>query len=350
MTPTNLAAANGSRPPRVLIVDDDPAVVKVLGRILDGAATIVFATSGEAALRLIAQTPPDLVLLDAEMPGMDGYAICEAIKADPANVDLPVIFVTGHSAVEQEARALALGAVDFIHKPVHPPIVMARVRTHLELKRRGDALRRLSNEDGLTGVANRRRFDEALALEWRRTMRCGGTLSLLMLDVDFFKRYNDLYGHPGGDACLQAVAACMQASVQRAGDLVARYGGEEFAILLPHTPGSDAQGLAERLCAQVAALNLPHAGSAAADHVTVSIGVASQSLPCGGSVSATPDCAPCDQADTCVAGARTLLTAADQALYRAKEQGRARVVMAPDATSEAVEDGMLRHSRRAAGR
>lgn len=169
-----------------------------------------------------------------------------------------------------------------------------------------DELRRLATKDGLTNIANRRSFDDMLAKEWRRASRESRTLSLLMLDVDFFKRYNDAYGHQGGDECLRQVAAAMNSVVKRASDTVARYGGEEFAILLPATELSGAVVVAERILAAVASLKLPHSGSAVADHVTVSIGVASARVTNSG----VPAC---------------LIAEADAALYMAKESGRNRV-------------------------
>ena len=178
-------------------------------------------------------------------------------------------------------------------------------------------LERLATRDGLTSVANRRSFDETLNMEWRRASRESRALSLLMIDVDFFKPYNDTYGHQGGDECLRQVAAAMSGVVKRASDCVARYGGEEFSILMPSTEPEGALIVAERIRAAVEALHLPHSGSKVADHVTVSIGVASMHVGSEG----------------LSAG---LVAAADAALYRAKHEGRNRVVLAEPAAGVAA--------------
>lgn len=311
---------------RLLVVDDDPSMVRLLSRLLVGMARIHFATSGEDALLQIRQNPPDLVLLDAEMPGLGGYETCRQLKADPALAHVPVIFVTAHTDTASETHALTIGAVDFIPKPLNPPVVQARVRTHLALKRQSDELRRLTATDALTGIANRRAFDEGLQLEWRRAMRSRAPLSLLMVDVDYFKRFNDTYGHPAGDACLRMVARVLAQTARRAGDLVARYGGEEFALLLPATAAFDAFHLGESLCQGVAALGVPHAASAAAAHVSISVGVATLALPCDGVAPPSGACHDCEQAPRCLAGPEALLALADEALYAAKAMGRARVV------------------------
>ncbi|MFD1625875.1 diguanylate cyclase [Azospirillum griseum] len=291
--------------PKILVVDDIPSNVHVLSRILKDDYDIYFATDGEKALDLVQTRLPDLVLLDIMMPGMDGYEVCARIKADPATHDIPIIFISAKSEVEDETRGLEVGAIDFITKPISPPIVKARVRNHLLLKRQTDLLRSLSFLDGLTGIANRRRFDETMAREWRRCARSRQPLSLILLDVDHFKTYNDHYGHQAGDECLRAVAAVLADRVKRTGDLVARYGGEEFVCLLPETEGEGAMQVAERLRSAVADSAIPHAQSLVASHVTISLGVAT--------VIPTMDVAPA-----------TLTQTADQLLYQAKRSGRNR--------------------------
>ncbi|MCW2235791.1 PleD family two-component system response regulator [Azospirillum canadense] len=292
--------------PKILVVDDIPSNVHVLSRILKGEYDIYFATDGAKALDLVQTRLPDLVLLDIMMPGMDGYEVCARIKADPTTRDIPVIFISAKSEVEDETQGLEAGAIDFITKPISPPIVKARVRNHLLLKRQADLLRALSFIDGLTGIANRRRFDEALLREWRRCARSHLPLSLIMLDVDHFKAYNDHYGHQAGDECLRAVAGLLDEQVKRPGDLVARYGGEEFVCLLPETDADGAASVAERLRETVAGQRLPHALSPVADHVTISLGVAS-ALP---QTDSSPD---------------SLAQLADRLLYEAKRSGRNRV-------------------------
>jgi diguanylate cyclase (GGDEF)-like protein len=193
--------------------------------------------------------------------------------------------------------------VDYITKPFSLPIVKARVGTHLELKRCRDLLRAHAFVDGLTGLANRRRFDEALSQAWALAVRQRSSLGLVLLDVDHFKAYNDAYGHPAGDACLCAVGRALTTALPRVSDLVARYGGEEFVVLLPGTGLEGARDVAETLRRAVEAISLPHAHSSAADHVTVSLGVASM-IP------------------SLDLEAASLVQAADQALYRAKQDGR----------------------------
>jgi diguanylate cyclase (GGDEF)-like protein len=311
---------------RLLIVDDDTFCLRLLHVILADVAEVFIASSGEEALRQIEKHAPDLVLLDADMPGIGGYSTCTALKANPDTADLPIIFITSHVDTDSETKALALGAVDFIHKPVNPPVVVARVKTHLALKQKSDALRRLTAVDALTGIANRRAFDDSLNREWRRAMRSHEPLSLLMLDIDYFKRYNDAYGHQAGDACLQQVARALGDSTQRAGDVTARYGGEEFAVILPHTSPADAQAIAERLCRGVRSLGIPHRDSPVAPQVTISVGVASLFVPCTGDQINDKPCLPCHLFDICRTGPVALLALADQALYAAKRNGRDTIV------------------------
>ena len=290
--------------PRLLVVDDQPINIQTLYQIFHADHEVFVATSGEQALAFCRGNPlPDLILLDVVMPGLDGLAVCQQLKADPVLANIPVIFVTACMDPADETRALEAGGVDFITKPVNPMVVRARVKTHLTLKAQGDFLRSLVFIDGLTGVANRRRFDEALLSEWRQCQRAGTPLALLMIDIDHFKRYNDHYGHPTGDACLQQVAAVLKAAMQRACDLVARYGGEEFVCLLPGCDQAPALAKAQALQAALAAQGIAHEASPTAAWVTLSIGVAVAQPQAGGSPAA-------------------LVAAADAALYSAKHRGR----------------------------
>ena len=290
--------------PRLLVVDDQPINIQTLYQIFHADHEVFMATSGEQALAFCRSNPlPDLILLDVVMPGLDGLAVCQQLKADPVLANIPVIFVTACMDPADETRALEAGGVDFITKPVNPMVVRARVKTHLTLKAQGDFLRSLVFIDGLTGVANRRRFDEALLSEWRQCRRAGTPLALLMIDIDHFKRYNDHYGHPTGDACLQQVAAVLKAAMQRACDLVARYGGEEFVCLLPGCDQAPALAKAQALQAALAAQGIAHEASPTAAWVTLSIGVAVAQPQAGGSPAA-------------------LVAAADAALYSAKHRGR----------------------------
>jgi diguanylate cyclase (GGDEF)-like protein len=309
----------------LLVIDDDVQSILLLKHILDGCAEIFFATSGEEGLRRVRQDPPDLVLLDAEMPGMSGLQVCAAIRADASLDDLPVIFVTMHHGAEAETRALDAGAVDFIPKPVNPTVARARVRTHLALKARTDELRRLGEMDGLTRLANRRVFDRVLTVEWRRALRAGTALSLLMVDVDHFKRFNDAHGHLQGDACLVQVAQVLAGTARRAGDVVARYGGEEFGVILPGTDAAGARRVGEMLCARMQALGVPHGDSPVSPHVTISVGGASLQMPHIGDFGSFRGCAQCTERQGCRTTPHALLDLADQALYAAKRAGRARM-------------------------
>ncbi|MGB4059577.1 MAG: diguanylate cyclase [Burkholderiaceae bacterium] len=302
-----LPLANPVRKARLLVVDDQPIHLQVLHRALSVDYQMFMATSGEQALRVCQEQHPDLVLLDVVMPDMDGFEVLQRIKTHPDTTDIPVIFVTAHGGDEIETQCLQAGAVDFIPKPVNPNVVKARVKTHLTLKFQSDFLRDMAFMDGLTGVSNRRHFDERLAVEWGRAQRSGSALSLVLLDVDFFKAYNDHYGHQAGDDCLRQIAAALKAELRRPTDLVARYGGEEFVCLLPDTGHDDALAMAERMLRAVRALGLAHLFSDVAPVVTVSLGVATR-----------------DGADT---GSRAayLLALADAQLYQAKRSGRAQV-------------------------
>jgi diguanylate cyclase (GGDEF)-like protein len=314
IAPGILVSADGApavpvRRPRLLMVDDQAVNIQVLYQAFAADHQVIMATSGQQALVLCAAQQPDLVLLDVVMPGMDGHEVCRRLKADPATRDIPVIFVTAQNDEAAETLGLELGAVDFISKPINSKIVRARVRTHLTLKAQTDLLRQWVYIDGLTAVYNRRHFDERLAAEWGRAVRSGAALSVVLLDVDFFKRFNDRYGHQAGDDCLRRLAACLKASVRRPADLVARYGGEEFVCLLPDTDLPGAMVVAQQLGAAVQALKIEHADSAVAPVVTVSLGVCSK---------------PGSAAGHAVGSADALLREADAQLYIAKSGGRNR--------------------------
>lgn len=291
---------------KLLVVDDQPINIQVLYQAFAGDYDVCMATSGEQALKVCAEQNPDLILLDIEMPGMNGFEVCLRLKADPATKNVPVIFVTAHVDEGSETQGLDVGAVDFIYKPINPKIVRARVKTHITLKTQADLLRDWVYIDGLTNVNNRRYFDERLSSEWSRATRNNTELSLLLMDVDFFKRYNDYYGHQAGDDCLRKVAAAIKSTMKRPTDLVARYGGEEFACLLSETNLEGALYLAEAIKQAIMSLNITHAGSTIIAQITVSIGVCIKPAHYQG--------AP-----------ETLLRKADLQLYNAKENGRNRV-------------------------
>jgi diguanylate cyclase (GGDEF)-like protein len=307
----------------ILLVDDDPGTIQLLSRILAGVGDLRFATSGMDALRLARSSVPDLMLLDAEMPGLSGYQVCEAFKADPLLADVAVIFVTSHDEARFQIAGFELGAVDFISKPVTAQLVLARVQAQLRVKRMADELRRIASVDFLTGVANRRRFDELLEQEWRRALRRGDPLGLLMIDVDHFKLFNDRYGHPAGDACLRSVAQALAGASARPADLVARYGGEEFTVLLPQTPRAGAEHVARCALQAVAALDIEHESSQTGQRVSVSVGVACFDDESANWVPASARSRLAEE--TRLRGAYIdLVRAADKAMYSAKHAGRAR--------------------------
>lgn len=292
--------------PTILIIDDQPSTLQALAKTLHGHYTLLVASNGTEALEIARARLPDLILLDVMLPDISGLDVCRTIKADPELRDIPVIFVTARDEAEDEAAGLDIGAIDYICKPFNPPIVQARVRNHLELKRQRDLLQRIAMIDGLTGVANRRSFDQMFRQEWRRAIRTQEPLSLLLIDVDHFKAYNDTYGHQEGDDCLRAIAESLSAQAHRAEDLLARYGGEEFVCLLPATPLAQAHHRADAMRQAVIERNIPHKGSTTATTVSISIGVSCL----------VPSLA--FQADD-------LLRHADAMLYQAKHSGRNRV-------------------------
>jgi len=306
----------------ILLVDDDPGAIQLMARMLAGAGHLRFATNGLAALQLARDKPPDLVLLDAEMPGMSGFEVCTALKADPLLKHSPVVFVTSHSQPEFELSGFECGAADFIAKPVSEPLMRARVQTQLRLKRLHDELTRVATVDALTGVSNRRRFDEALGREWLRGLRTGAPISLLMIDIDHFKRFNDRYGHPAGDQALRSVALALAAACRRPVDLAARFGGEEFALLLPDTARAGAARVAQRVFDGLAALAIAHADSPTAAELTVSIGIGFYDDASASWLAPSADSSFLREVDRRLS-AGELLGVADLALYAAKGSGRA---------------------------
>ncbi len=239
------------------------------------------------------------------MPGMNGFDVCRKLRADPVTRDISVIFITARSDIDCEITALNAGAVDFISKPINPEIVRIRVNNYLTIKRLSDQLRQTSRIDGLTGIYNRKYFDEVLATEWARAIRSKANIGLLILDIDFFKSYNDHYGHPAGDTCLRVVAETVSSVVRDPPDFTARYGGEEFVCLLPNTELDGLKVVAMRILDSLHNRRLPHAFSNVSDHITVSIG--------GAHIMPQSDTVP-----------DSLIHIADKRLYKAKENGRNR--------------------------
>lgn len=321
----------------ILIVDDRPENLLTLEQVLESPdLNIVRATSGQQALRLLFDYDFALVLLDVQMPDMDGFETAELMRNNKRTRHIPIIFVTAnHTKPQHIFRGYDSGAVDYLFKPLEPQMLLSKVYVFLEIHRQRRALQAktreldtkiaelealqaeleeknrqlqlLSSLDGLTGIPNRRHFDEMLDLEWTRLAREKMPLSLIILDVDHFKRYNDHYGHLEGDRCLKRVAGTLDSLLKRPADIVARYGGEEFAAILPGTDMIGAQHVAENIRRAMVEMRIEHSDSPAHSVVTVSLGVSA--------VIPGPGCSPAD-----------LIQAADKALYQAKESGRNRWV------------------------
>lgn len=313
-TPMDALLDSAYGKPKLLVVDDQPINIQVMHQVFGGDYQVFMATSGAQALAICQGNPPDLVLLDVVMPEMDGFEVCAQLKAHDATRNIPVIFVTAHSDAAQETHGLSVGAVDFISKPVNPAVVRARVKTHLTLKFQSDLLRNLVFLDGLSGVYNRRYFDQQLGVEWARAARNTTPLSVIMVDVDHFKLFNDRYGHQAGDDCLRQIALTLKAGLRRPADLVARYGGEEFACILPDTGFEDAMAMGQEMERMVRTHKIPHAFSPFDGVVTASLGLATRNVRADGD-------------------ALALVGLADAQLYQAKQTGRGRVCGAQLGTS-----------------
>lgn len=292
--------------PRLLIIDDQPVNIRVLHELFRNDYDVFMATDGLQGLEKCKELLPDVILLDIVMPEMDGNEVCRRLKADSILAPIPVIFVTSHYDEEEEAYGFELGAADFIHKPINSVITKARVKNQLTLKRQTDLLRTIALVDELTDIANRRKFDAELQIDYLQCARDQLPLSLLMIDVDYFKKFNDRYGHQAGDDCLHKIAQTIKQTLSRPYDLAARYGGEEFVCLLPATDAKGAALIAENIQKNIRDLHIEHMDSSVEKYVTLSIGIATM----------TP---------TAHSNPNQLISAADQQLYNAKENGRARV-------------------------
>ena len=314
---------------KILIVDDSIDSILLIQTFLKngGYTDLVTAKSATDAFRYlgidgsnIEVKQADIILMDIVMIDIDGIEAVKRIKAVNALKEIPIIMVTANNDDSNLQLAFGAGAIDYITKPINKIELLARIRSALNLKQETDQrmklmmelkkankkLERLSYLDGLTGISNRRHFDILLSEEWRRCERDKKCLSLVITDIDFFKRYNDTYGHQQGDDCLKQVAATLDAVAQRPGDLTARYGGEEFVLVLSNTDSQNALMLAERYRNAIVSLRIPHHNSDASEYVTLSLGLATMTPSDGLS--------PQD-----------LIEAADKALYIAKEKGRNRV-------------------------
>ncbi len=304
----------------ILIVDDNPTNLSVLSRALkDAGFKSRVAMDGVSALEQVKEDPPELILLDIQMPEMDGFETCNHLKANPATKDIPIIFITASVDLTNKIKGLSLGAVDYITKPFQHEEVIARVKIHLTLRflmqkvqeqslalqEANQELYKLANLDGLTEVANRRCFDEYIRREWKRHARQQEHISLILCDIDYFKPYNDHYGHLVGDDCLKQVAQAIKLILKRPTDLVARYGGEEFAIILGNTPLEGAIHIAELIQSHLKKLQIAHCQSKVSSYVSLSLGITSQ-IPIPKS------------------SINSFINLADKALYIAKKEGRNR--------------------------
>ncbi|MBD2531199.1 PleD family two-component system response regulator [Nostoc flagelliforme FACHB-838] len=299
----------------VLIVDDEPFIRLILRHFLEREGyQIAEAQNGIEAIKAFNQLHPDIILLDAIMPDMDGFECCSQLELLDCNKHTPVLMITGLEDQESVDRAFAVGAIDYVTKPIHWPVLRQRVKRLIQqsqlqqkLETVNLELQRLVTIDGLTQVANRRRFEEYFNQEWQRMKREQQSLSLILCDVDFFKLYNDTYGHRIGDRCLQKIAQAIKDIIKRPGDLVARYGGEEFAVILPNTDTEGATHVADNICHAVRTLAIPHINSQVSPYVTLSAGFTTE-IP---------------QSDSDM---EEMIAAADWALYQAKAAGRDRFV------------------------
>jgi diguanylate cyclase (GGDEF)-like protein len=313
----------------ILLVDDQPQNLDLLSSLLEAQGYEVRQAIDPAMVfPAIDLALPDLILLDIQMPRMDGYEICERLKADPDTEDIPVIFISALDEAWDKVKAFGVGGADYITKPFKTVEVLARVKNQFKIRRLQQELRqqnakleavvaqlqaanqelkRLSTLDGLTQIANRRYFDEYLHQSWGLAMQEEQPITLIMCDIDYFKKYNDTYGHQAGDRCLYKVAQILARSVNRAEDMTCRYGGEEFAIILPRTDQAGGQQVAQRIAQTLQTQRLIHAGSPVSPYVTVSMGIVSL-VP---SLGTKPE---------------LLIRLADLALYRAKAQGRNTIV------------------------
>ena len=290
---------------KILVVDDQPVNIQAVYSLLGNDYIVLAATSGEEALDLVATSHPDLILMDVVMPGLSGLETCQKLKAIEETSDIPVIFITANESPDEENKCWSSGGIDFISKPVNPTTLKNRVKSHLMLKYQKDMLLKMVYIDGLTGVFNRRYLDEHLIRQIHLARRSAKDSSVLLIDIDLFKQFNDRYGHVEGDAILKKVAESIQShGLKRMSDFVVRYGGEEFVIVLPETNTAGAEKVAERIREEIQSLNIAHLDSELGV-LTISIGISGCLF---------------EGADTV-----SVLEAADKKLYEAKISGRNKV-------------------------
>ncbi len=292
---------------KIMVVDDEQIFLNIMSAILEKEYHLILVNnSGQVMDKAITHTP-DLILLDIMMPEINGFEVISALKSNEMTKDIPVMFVSSLCDVEDEEKGLQFGAVDYITKPFNAAIVRARIKTHIKMAEQRKLLERIALLDCLTEIPNRRSYLDKLSSEWETSLLNKTLLSLIILDVDYFKEYNDNYGHGMGDVALKQIAGTLSNTINRDSDLVARIGGEEFAVLLPETGTEDAHSLAERMRKNIENMQLPHQYSKVSDILTIS----------AGGTTLIPDINTPEH---------KLFEKADQALYEAKKNGRNRVV------------------------
>ena len=292
--------------PTILAVDDNPSSFDQISNTFRDSASILSAVNYQNGMEIAENEQPDLILLNEKIKESDGLEVCLALQKRPETRDIPIIVMSNNSENSNEAGSINAGAVDFIFKPLDENILKARVENQLRQKNNLDFLKTLSSIDALTEIPNRRFFDERLDQEWKRATRERYSISLLMIDIDHFKSYNDSYGHLQGDECLKTVARNLSQNLWRSSDIITRYGGEEFAVILPGTPSYSALNVAKRLWESISALEIEHSSSLSVGYLTVSIGLATLS--------------PNEKTKP-----HQLIELADKNLYKSKTDGRNRV-------------------------
>ncbi|WP_416305347.1 diguanylate cyclase [Neptunicella sp. SCSIO 80796] len=300
---TFLDSAKDLSQAKILVVDDQSINTEFLCGILEDDYLVIVANSGRDAIRLCNEMVPDLVILDVVMPELDGLETCRILKSEANTRDIPIIFVTAVSDQDSENDCWEAGGIDFLNKPVNPLTLHHRVRAQLTIKLQSDLLRDLAYMDGLTHIYNRRYFEDYYSKQLAHADRNSEDLSILLIDIDFFKQYNDKYGHLEGDHCLKSVATALKSVLMRPLDIVVRYGGEEFICVLPATGIDAARTMAQKIQGAIKELNIPHFASDTR-RLTISIGIA---------------CYRRGQEN-----AEALINRADKLLYQAKSEGRNR--------------------------
>lgn len=260
--------------PTILIVDDMATNILILSDLLKDEYEIKVAKNGEKAIEIVNSQNIDLILLDVEMPNLNGYEVCKILKASDKTKNIPIIFITARSSETDEEKGLDLGAIDYVTKPFSKTIVKLRIRNHIKLKEKTDLLEQLSMYDSLTNIKNRRFFDEIFEKTYQETKRDKTNLALIIIDIDHFKSYNDNYRHGKGDRALQEVAQSISNTLNRPNDLVARYGGEEFVALIKDISSEGLATIANNILNSIRDLNIKHDFSDVATHLTASIGIA----------------------------------------------------------------------------